>query len=915
MSETRLRDSVVERDAVLPYRGAEGLRITAKSRGHRGAHTYVVRAPGGDLCQLGEEEHFLLTMVDGKRSFREIEEEFHARFAGNLSIEHFQGFLNELRTAGIIVPVDQENAATKPKEPLPLTTIIIADGPAEDNSPADPAESRWADDVVPTVETLPSDRLRVSLAPLFLLLARLGSPLRYFAWFLIPAIAAIGVALYLQQPRMVAALGAFDVTAPGVALGYFGVILAALLAPSLARGAAAAFHGAPRETFHPTLVGHVVPGFTIDRGWIGTLSRKGQVWSYGAPLVVRLAEFVIGASIWVFSHEAGSPLAIAGLLVGGVGLWSFLLSATPLWAGDGRCWLAAYLDEPALDNALWSAGWRLPWSPFWRDPQPDLADIADIRGRGFLVAAALVALVGIGGALLLWGGATWDALALVLGAARDALSPGIGAARDAVLLWLGDAGEAITSWISPWLSPGVAPWLGLVGGTVSSWVDAGRDTGSSWLGAVADATSRWLGAMRDPRAREVGAVLLGSAYVAALVWLIRAKLSVEALRPPERPWDGAALRRGLGELPTGRDGVSHDRSSLDERMFAGAQYWPSNGKILVVAAIIIVGLSVAFLSYPYESGGTFTILPSDQYELRARVSGEIAEVLVSEGQQVTQGQLLATLADWGEVHNLAVAKAGLEKAVAQLQDLLTLPKPEQVAVARQQFEQASTRLPFSKADYERDLVLVQTGAVSVRQFEQTQSTYEQDKAAVAVTKANYELVRVGATQPAIEAARAAVRLATAQSSFAEDQLGRTRIRAAAAGTVVTPNPQLMKGKYLKEGDLFVQIQDHRIAHVEVQVPETDIREIRLDGRVRAKAWGYEHKTWIGKVTLIASDAQTTQAYGTVVRVVADIPNPDGLLRPHMSGYAKVQTAEMPVWESFSRALVRFLLIEIWSWVP
>jgi putative peptide zinc metalloprotease protein len=61
--------------------------------------------------------------------------------------------------------------------------------------------------------------------------------------------------------------------------------------------------------------------------------------------------------------------------------------------------------------------------------------------------------------------------------------------------------------------------------------------------------------------------------------------------------------------------------------------------------------------------------------------------------------------------------------------------------------------------------------------------------------------------------------------------------------------------------------------------------------------------------------QRCRGVGAVVRVVAQIPNPDGLLRPRMSGYAKVQTVEMPVWVSFTRALARFVLVELWSWIP
>lgn len=890
MSEARVHDGVVERDGVVPYRGTEGLRVTARSRGPRAPRNYVVRAPNGDLCQLGEEEHFLLTMLDGKRSFGEIEQEFRGRFAGNLSRQHFQGFIDELQSAGIIERVGDGEPAVAPSEPPPLVTVV-EEAPAEETEQTD-----WTGDVVPADDTVPLYQGGVSLAPLFLLLARVGSPLRYFAWLLIPAAAVGGIALGIEEPRVAAAMSGLDWRAPGVALACLGAVLAALLAPNLVRGAAAAFHGSPRETFQLRRAAYVLPWFKIDRGWIGTLSRKAQAWTYAAPLLARLGAFAIGASVWLATDDRGSLQAVAGLLVGGVGLWSFLLTATPFWACDGRRWLAVYFDEPALDRPLWLA------------LRIDSIEAFERRGRGLVAAAAVISVAGIAGAALLWGVATWDGFVLALGAGVGIVLLGFGAAADIVNPWLAAAGGV------------AAPWLGPVGDTISAWFGGVAGGAPHWFAEVRDTSPSWLDAGRNETLRETGAVLLGGAYGAGLVWLSSARASAGSLRLPARGWDDAVARgtpdRSTSRLaPIGHGPADGLPPSLDERLFVSGQSWPSNAKVLIVAAAIVVGLSVAFLAYPYESGGTFTILPYTSYEQDARVSGEVTEVLVREGEWVNEGQIIATLADWNEVHSLAVAKAGLEKASAQLQDLLLLPKPEQVALARQQYEQAATRLPFSKADYERDLALVQTGAVSVRQFEQSQSTYEQDKAAVAVTKANYDLVRVGATQPEIEAARAAVRLATAQVAYAEDQLARTRIRATASGTVVTPNPQLQYGKYLKLGQSFVLLQDNRIAHVEVQVPETDIRDVYVGSRVRARAWGYEHTTWTGKVMLIARDATATQALGNVVRVVAEIPNPQGLLRPQMSGYAKVQTVEMPVWVSFTRALTRFLLVEIWSWVP
>jgi multidrug resistance efflux pump len=884
MTETRLHDPLVEREEPVPYRGIDGLRVTARSRGQRAPRNYIVRAPNGELCQLGEEEHFLLTMLDGKRSFREIEQEFRARFAGNLSRQHFEGFIEELQSTGIIERIDPGRSSVELARDAsaPLITVV------EEAPPGEPVAPDWTGDVVPADETVPLYHSGLTLAPVFSLLARLGSPLRYFAWFLLPAVPGIAVALYLREPQLSAALSGLDWAVPGAALFCTGAALAALIIPNLARGAAAAFHGAPREVFQLKFACRVLPWFRIDRGWVGTLSRKAQAWTYATPLVARLAVFAIGAAVWLCAASPAAPHAVAGLVAAGIGLWSFLITAAPLWPSDGRRWLAIYFDEPALDRALWHA-LRL-----------DSIEAFERHGRGLTAAAAILSLVALAGAALLWGAATWDGFVLIVGSACSVVASGVVAMAEVAMS------------LSAVIADRVPP-LGSFGGTVSGELATGAGGVASGVSVLRDAMSSAAVHGEPERLRDIGGVLLAGGYASGLLWLTRARASVGGLTAAAGGW-GTGLARG--ELaPVGRGAGDALPPALDERLYTGGQSWPSNTKVLVLAALVVVVLSVAFLSYPYESGGNFTILPYTSYEQNARVSGEVTEVLVREGERVKEGQVLAILGDWNEVHSLAVSRAALDKASAQLQDLLQLPKPEQVALARQQYEQAASRLPFSKADYDRDLALVQTGAVSVRQFQQTQSAYEQDKAAVAVTKANYDLVRAGATASEIEAARAAVRLAQAQVAYAEDQLARTRIRASASGTVVTPNPQLMYGKYLKQGQPFVALQDNRVAHIEVQIPETDIRDIYVGSRVRAKAWGYERMTWTGKVTLIAHDATSVGALGNVVRVVAEVPNPDGFLRPQMSGYAKVQTAEMPVWVSFTRALVRFLLVEVWSWIP
>jgi hypothetical protein len=53
----------------------------------------------------------------------------------------------------------------------------------------------------------------------------------------------------------------------------------------------------------------------------------------------------------------------------------------------------------------------------------------------------------------------------------------------------------------------------------------------------------------------------------------------------------------------------------------------------------------------------------------------------------------------------------------------------------------------------------------------------------------------------------------------------------------------------------------------------------------------------------------------VIRVEASVPNVETGLRSAMSGYAKISGPEMTVGQAYLRLCMRFLTVELWSWVP
>jgi putative peptide zinc metalloprotease protein len=62
-------------------------------------------------------------------------------------------------------------------------------------------------------------------------------------------------------------------------------------------------------------------------------------------------------------------------------------------------------------------------------------------------------------------------------------------------------------------------------------------------------------------------------------------------------------------------------------------------------------------------------------------------------------------------------------------------------------------------------------------------------------------------------------------------------------------------------------------------------------------------------------AALTSDTGSTVTITARMDNRDGLLTSGMTGYAKIRCETTSVIVAFTKALVLFVRVEIWSWLP
>ena len=390
------------------------------------------------------------------------------------------------------------------------------------------------------------------------------------------------------------------------------------------------------------------------------------------------------------------------------------------------------------------------------------------------------------------------------------------------------------------------------------------------------------------------------------VWVLALWASVTAQGKNRGGFNKEAFRQFTqGDRPTAD--AMPDLDGMDEEAL------PGKAKV-VWGVILVVLLVLAFQPYKYDAGGQVEILPVSRAQAIARTDGEIIEVLVAEGDQVTRGQVLAQLSSWDQERQLAVTRNDLVSAEANLSRLEDGASPEEIEVARQQVISAETRLEYSQSEYERTRELAATGTVSQSALEKAQSTLASDRAALDVAQANLNLVLAEASANDIAIARSEVDKLRGELQFHQDELERTRVVAPMAGRVVTANLQLLTGKYLRAGDPLLEIENAEKVTAEIAVPESDIALIEPGDTVRLRVTGHADTEIVGAVRTIAPAAED-EGYGSVVRVAATFDNETDFLRSGMTGYAKIDGAEMRAWEAYLRSIRRFFQIEVWSWIP
>ena len=289
---------------------------------------------------------------------------------------------------------------------------------------------------------------------------------------------------------------------------------------------------------------------------------------------------------------------------------------------------------------------------------------------------------------------------------------------------------------------------------------------------------------------------------------------------------------------------------------------------------------------------TGSLLAWEEATVNTPVPGTIARLAVDLGDRVRAGQVVAELETREFTLGVQQAEAGLRAA----RDTLTRAHAQvdaaranlqQVRDSRKSWEANLKRwkvaLEEAHLNLERSRTLVEGEFVAKRELDAARTQYESVAAQYETAQVDMgqypERVRVAEAQlrsdlSAVQVAEAEIARRQAELGMAEKRLGDATLRTPIGGAIARRH--VNSGEYVKENvAVFSIVRSDPLKYSGV-VSEHAALEIRAGQTVRLEVDPVPGRAFTGRVTRVSPAVDVANR---TVLLEAEVPNPDGLLKP------------------------------------
>lgn len=279
------------------------------------------------------------------------------------------------------------------------------------------------------------------------------------------------------------------------------------------------------------------------------------------------------------------------------------------------------------------------------------------------------------------------------------------------------------------------------------------------------------------------------------------------------------------------------------------------------------------------------VVPHYRIEVASKVVGRVRWMGVEKGDKVNGGQPIVRLEDEEYQARLLEAIGALQSWSARLAELQAGSRPEEIARASANLEEANAQLRQAQIDFDRAKELVGDGVIAISEFDEARHRLDGLVNRAASLGRTLELLRIGPRQEEIDSAAAEVKRAEGMVAYNRTIVDATVIRAPVTGTVLERNVEV--GELVTTGFVgdrgakgyVIAMADLNDIQVELDISQNDFARIFMNQRAVVATDAYRDRDYSGQVVEISPEADRQKA---TVQVKVQILEPDELIRPEMN---------------------------------
>jgi len=348
-------------------------------------------------------------------------------------------------------------------------------------------------------------------------------------------------------------------------------------------------------------------------------------------------------------------------------------------------------------------------------------------------------------------------------------------------------------------------------------------------------------------------------------------------------------------------GLRIDRAALEEE--STGSKWSRMYIVVAVAIIFLLGLGTLAYRYLFApapevevvraaaEGGRNTagtvvltatgyIVPHHKINVNSKVTGRVKWIGVEKGDKVKEGQVLVRLEDDEFRAQYNQARGAADAARSYYDELQHGSRPEEVAQAQHNLDEARATLANDKLTLDRNRQLFSQGVVSRQVLDDATARYESDQQRANSLEKAFQLSKIGPRQEEISRAKGQLDQAEGQAAYAKSLLDATIIRAPVSGTILERTAE--KGELiiaqLTAGSV-VSLADLNDIQADLDIAQDDFAKLTPRQKATVTVDAFPDLKWDGVIAEVSPEANRQKA---TVEVKVQILNPDAHLRPEMN---------------------------------